>query len=1832
MADRYWRGGGGTWNTTTTANWSATSGGAGGASAPTSADNAIFDANSGLTASSAVTITGGVCADLTYMPTATVGQRTFNIVDSLTISGVLSTSGTAGNNRLRIRSNTLGIATNMVVATLGSISDVDFIDVYVTGTAAPLTGTRLGNIANGRGVTFSTPKTVYWNLAGTQVWAANGWAATSGGTPSTDYFPLVQDTAVFDNAGAVTSISMVNSSFSYYGTVDMSARTTAMTIITGTNNQIFGNWTNGSGTAFSGTTVILFLSRTTQTITSAGKTWFAPITVNTYGGTVQLVDSLNIGANALTVTSGTFSTANQALTAGSIVSNTAGPRSISLGASNVTLSSTTAAFLFTVGDGLTFDAGTSSVNLPAGTSAFPGANFTYYDVTVGGSTATIAVSGINTFNNLSISGLRAVIFSANQTINNNLTWTGTTVATSRSNFQSNVVGTPITLTINNPPSLVDIDFQDITVIGTAAPISGTRFGDVGGNSGITFTSKTVYWNLAGTQVWAANGWAATSGGTPAVANFPLPQDTAVFNNAGSVTGTITINGAYKLPSVDMSTRTTAMTLGTSTNQPSVYGDWTNGSGTTLTGVGVLTFVKRSGATITSASKTFTQGIVFSSPGGSSTIADALITSASAGVSILSGTFSSGTYNVTTPAVISTGTLTRRLNMGSGLWTLSSAGNIWTVTSTGLTLDQGTANILSNTTSTLAKTFAGGGFSYNTLTIGGTGVSTLTFTGANSFTELASTKTVAHTVALSATFAQTFGAWTITGTAGNLVTVSGASSHIIAGARVSGVDYLTMGTTSFSLTSPGEFYRGANSTGTGAGINTGTAPTPVTRYWVGGTGIWSATNTVNWSDASGGIGGFSVPTSADTVIFDSLSNATAYTVTCTATQLRCASLTMGAPLTGNITWAGTAPLSVHGNFSLTGGTNITRTYTGAITFSGSTTGNTINANGIVFGANVTVDGVGCGWTMTSALEVGSSSILSITRGSFNTNGYTLNSSSPTTGYINALGTNAKSISFGASTVYGWSGYNVRTIGLTFSAGTSTLYIDSFIGNNDSALYAGLSYYNVIYRNIDPAVTNGLYGANTFNNLTIPAPNIVDSTVQASLATIGIGTQTINGLFTVGGSTAYLRNSFDASGTTLAFVVNGTTSLSGIDFENTTITGTAVPVSGVWLSDLGGNSGVTTDAPKTVYRASNGGVAWETGWSTTSGGTSVTNLFPLAQDTIVFDNSSSNTAINTQANQWNIGTINMSARTNALTISGGNLRVYGDWVYGSGITFSTGAMSCRRKSGTQTITSAGKTFFGVFLLGAATVQLLDALQCTSAFGVSSTTSSFDANNKNVTCNDATLSGTVVMGSGTWTMTGTETVWYKTTGVINAGTSTILLSNTSTTARSFIGGGATYNKLTIGGATGASTTSLLNNSTFGEIASTKTVAATIALGSTIQTVETWTAAGTAGNLLTVSGTSAASPAYLVLTGAPNTNAVDYLNITNVRATPLDTTWYAGANSVNNGSLGWIFENGAGVTYAGIILEAAASTDAVAALSAFFASLGETATATDANATAASFAPSIGETATATDADSATLTFSATLAETATATDLNSSLMAFYAAVVEIATALDTLIGASGFLYAAFINEVATATDNVAAFAAFAAATNEMATATDVTGSSAAFAPLVNETVTATDAASVSAAFATLLAESATATDFLLGGQLYLRAIAETATASDATTTSVTFLGSVNETSTGTDATSSAYLFFALVSETATATDSLTTIATFNALAAETATATEDINAPGSIYNTAVLVAVTITDNVIGAYLWNPIDDNQTPSWQNVNDAQTPGWSTVPTPQTPAWTSIIN
>jgi hypothetical protein len=209
-------------------------------------------------------------------------------------------------------------------------------------------------------------------------------------------------------------------------------------------------------------------------------------------------------------------------------------------------------------------------------------------------------------------------------------------------LRSSAVGTTRTLTVGTL-SADDCDFRDITIAGTAAGGSPTRAGDCGGNSGVTFPApKTVYWNLTGNQNWSATAWATTSGGTPALDNFPLAQDTAVFDDTGAAVyvGMQTLN----VGSVDMSARTSAMTMGFGT--PTVYGNWTWGTGVTSSNNANTTFSGRGTSTITSNGVPFTGGITINCVAGTVQLADALEIASTRALTLTSGTFDAVSYNVT----------------------------------------------------------------------------------------------------------------------------------------------------------------------------------------------------------------------------------------------------------------------------------------------------------------------------------------------------------------------------------------------------------------------------------------------------------------------------------------------------------------------------------------------------------------------------------------------------------------------------------------------------------------------------------------------------------------------------------------------------------------------------------------------------------------------------------------------------------------------------------------------------------------------------------------------------------------------------------------------------------------------------------------------------------------------------------------------------------------------------------------------------------------------------------------------------------------------------------
>jgi hypothetical protein len=655
----------------------------------------------------------------------------------------------------------------------------------------------------------------YW-VGGTASWdgtAGSKWSLTSGGaggepipTAADDVFFDASSTGTCTIAAGNTGAKSINCT-GFTGTIAGSAAIT-----------VAGSVTLVAGMTYTHTGTVGFTG--TGTLTTAGKT-FSGVTVDGVGITVTLGDALSTSNRNLTITQGTFDTANYNVTVGALSSSNSNVRTITLGSSTVTITASGVVLTFATSTNLTFNAGTSQISLSNASVFLLGGGETFYNVSfTSTAVGTRTISGANTFNNLTLtasaSGLSQLAISADQTVNGTFTCAGSS-AIARGFVRSDTIGTTRTITCA-AVSATDCDFRDITIAGAAAPISPTRGGDCGGNSGITFpAAKTVYRVGTNTTWIGSSSWALTSGGAGNNNNFPLAQDTAVIDNATTLTGTLAL-AAYNISALDASTRTSALTLNhnVAVNR---YGSYTLGSGVTVSGTSAQTFSGRSTMVFTSAGKTITFPIVVDAPSGTFRLGDAF--TASNQITHTSGTFDAFNYNLTCTSFRQSGSGVRTITMGSGLWTLSGTGSVWiTSDTTNLTFNKDTADILASTTSGTARTFFGGSLSYNKLTIGGSGgVSLFTISDPCSFTELASTKTTAHTVRL-ATNLGTIDTWSITGTVGNVVTVDTAN----AGTRrtfsltnvTSGIDYLSV--KDIGVNQANRFYVGVNSTNGGNNLN------------------------------------------------------------------------------------------------------------------------------------------------------------------------------------------------------------------------------------------------------------------------------------------------------------------------------------------------------------------------------------------------------------------------------------------------------------------------------------------------------------------------------------------------------------------------------------------------------------------------------------------------------------------------------------------------------------------------------------------------------------------------------------------------------------------------------------------------------------------------------------------------------------------------------------------------------------------------------------------------------------------------------------------------------
>ncbi len=633
----------------------------------------------------------------------------------------------------------------------------------------------------------------------------------------------------------------------------------------------------------------------------------------------------------------------------------------------------------------------------------------------------------------------------------------------------------------------------------------------------------------------------------------------------------------------------------------------------------------------------------------------------------------------------------------------------------------------------------------------------------------------------------------------------------------------------------------------------------TCYYVASSGTNNWSDTTKWYTTSGGIGGTngSVPTTVDTAIFDSLTYATAYTITVNAIA-NSSGLTIGLPLTSGVpTFAGTSAITVRGNITFP--TGMVYTHSGAFTLATTTGTQLITTNGVALTTAFILNGSGGTFQLQDNLTFNlGAKTLTYTAGTFDPQTYT----------VTINGANAGPQIIGGA----WSFYNLTlnsTSGISneikLSSNitvTNTLTLAGFNNTTNRLLLS--STVRGTQRRITITGTTG----NAYSNIDFQDIDLYDSAGQIDLSAItglsgdGGGNNSTDMLLT-SSQNQYWKHPASAG-----------ENWSSLNWYEATLTSTSsnrVPL-----------------PQDNVYFIAGSFAAGKT----------------LTIDTTNLGKS-----------------VDFSAADNNPALSVGTTRIFGSLTWGTMTFVNTTCVfTFMGRNGTFYITTNGLTnapnvSWTLDTASTTTYALADAFNMGSIKMLALNSGTFDAADQSVSVGGVTAASTaqlvVNMGNGTWDIIGNSfgNPWsFGSALTLNAEGSTLKFSFTPTANWSISPGGKTYNIVWF--ANGASTYSISFNTatthTFAEFKDTGTAAHSLIFtaGQTIS-VGAFTVSGTSGNLITINSNTTATHA-LIKTGG-GTICSDYLNIQHSVATPA-STWYAGANSTNNQAVatagsGWTF-----------------------------------------------------------------------------------------------------------------------------------------------------------------------------------------------------------------------------------------------------------------------------------------------------------------------------------------
>ncbi|MDB4922074.1 hypothetical protein [Mucilaginibacter sp.] len=1354
MAARFWVGGTGTWDNSSTTHWAATSGGTGGASVPGALDTVTFDASSG----------GGIVTPNYDISVVSITMGAF--------SGTLDFS--ANNNNITI---SIFNASGSGVRTLkmgGGIWSITGNNTTVWDT------TNFFNLTVNAGT--STLQFTYSGSTGTRT------IATSTSSMTFNNVIISAGSDIFSQTGILNIIG----NFSTLGFTGTYSKTT-------NDLNIGGSFTLGTGSTWSSTGgTVTLTSSDTVNINTNGVNFNQSLTINGTGS-FTLQNNLDCSGSivaTLTVTQGTFNANNFNITVALFNSSNANARTINMGSGTWAITGNSATvWTISTATNLTLNAGTSTLQFTysgsAGTRTISTGSSTvaYNNVTISAGSDTVSQSGVFTINgDFSTSGFTGTYSKTTSTLTiggsfilgGGATWSSTggivTLTSSGSvNINTNGVNLNQSLTINGTGSFTlqnnlncagsvtavltitqgtfNANNFNITVATFNSSNTNVRTINMGSGTWTITGNSTTVWNISTATNLTFNGGTSTvqftySGST---GTRTLSAGVVTYNNWIISAGSDTISqSATFVCTGNFSTSGFLGIFSKGSASLTIGGNFILGLGSTWASTaGSIILTSSSSVNINTNGVKLNQSLTINGTG-SFTLQNNLACSGSiiSTLTVAQGTFNANNFNIAVAIFNSSNTNVRTINMGSGTWTITGSGTtVWTINiGTNLTFNCNTSSLqFTYSGSTGTRTIGTGStfVYYNFYITGGADTisiaslfcnnfNTSGFTGTYSKTTSSITASGDFVIGAGSTWSSTSGTITLTsaGTANintngitinQSITCNGTGTFILQNSldisgSVVGILTLTQGTltaNNYNLTCA----RFGSSNTNPRTLNMGN-------------GTWSITgnNAAVWN--MGTITNLTFNANSSTVNFTYSGSVGTRTFTSGSLTYNNYSVSAGSDI-----FSSTGTLMLNGNFSTVGFTGTYNKTTGSITCRGnfslganslfsSTAGGitmastgsvNIATNGVNMNISLTINGVGGTFTLQNDLDLSGSvnTTFIITAGTFIANNFNIRAV-----LFSSSNSNTRTINMGSGT---WtltgtgSAWNLSTItNLTLVSATAPIL---FTGSAVTFTGGSTTYGNVTFTG--GGVCN-VAGVNTFAILTYTGIGPTDVLMIAQ--TVITGTLTVTG-YSPANKTAVKTGTAGA----LKSITFGTASLSNVTWTDISLSQNG---SGAWdlTEDLILNS--ATNIPVL----------------TITQGTFSTNSFNVSTGNF------NSTGTATRA-------INMGSATCTLTGASGGVSLSA-----TGLTFNAGTSSfifTNAGSGTVTITAGGGTIlFNTiwFNRGASTGANVVA--------------------GNLNCNNFIDTGTathtiIVNGSNALTVT---TTW-DVTG--SAGNLTTLTSSTPTTA---------------------------------------------------------------------------------------------------------------------------------------------------------------------------------------------------------------------------------------------------------------------------------------------------------------------------------------------------------------------------------------------------------------------------------------------------------------------